>query len=59
MMGNLGRAGFMPSTSGFWPYSYSACPADGLTPATSAPGSRVPARLSMRMLLLSVAMQEQ
>ena len=44
MMGNLGRAGFMPSTSGFWPYSYSACPADGLTPATSAPGSRVPAQ---------------
>lgn len=24
-MGNLGRAGYMPSTGGFWPYSYSEC----------------------------------
>ena len=25
MMGNLGRAGYMETTSGFWPYSYSTC----------------------------------
>ncbi len=24
-MGNLGRAGYMQSTTGFWPYSYNTC----------------------------------
>lgn len=40
-MGNLGRAGYMPSTGGFWPYSYSEC-GKGSNSSTSIPGSLVP-----------------
>lgn len=43
-MGNLGRAGYMASTGGFWPYSYDVC-GDGSTQATSIPGSQVPSQL--------------
>lgn len=43
-MGNLGRAGFMPSTNGLWPYSFDAC-ANGTTQANSVPGSEVPSQL--------------
>lgn len=29
MMGNLGRAGYMHSTAGMWPYSYDSCAGSG------------------------------
>ncbi|KAL3229980.1 Beta-glucan synthesis-associated protein KRE6 [Nakaseomyces bracarensis] len=35
-MGNLGRPGYLASTEGVWPYSYSSCDA-GITPNQSAP----------------------
>lgn len=43
-MGNLGRAGYMPSTSGFWPYSYDTC-GEGSSQATAIPGSQVPSQI--------------
>ena len=43
-MGNLGRAGYMPSTGGFWPYSYDKC-GKGSNATTSIPGSKVPDQL--------------
>lgn len=39
-MGNLGRAGYMKSTSGLWPYSYNYC-GDGTNVNNSIPGSKV------------------
>lgn len=42
-MGNLGRMGYMKSTGGFWPYSYSEC-CMGCTMNTSQPGSKVPSQ---------------
>ena len=41
VMGNLGRAGYMPSTGGFWPYSYSQC-GKGSNSSSAIPGSLVP-----------------
>lgn len=35
-MGNLGRPGYLGSTDGVWPYSYSSCDA-GITPNQSSP----------------------
>lgn len=35
-MGNLGRPGYLASTEGVWPYSYSSCDA-GITPNQSSP----------------------
>ncbi|KAL6949049.1 beta-glucan synthesis-associated protein [Hanseniaspora vineae] len=35
-MGNLGRPGYMGTTDGVWPYSYSSCDA-GITPNQSSP----------------------
>ncbi|SCU95312.1 LADA_0G14884g1_1 [Lachancea dasiensis] len=35
-MGNLARPGYLASTEGLWPYSYSACDA-GITPNQSSP----------------------
>ena len=35
-MGNLGRPGYLASTDGVWPYSYTACDA-GITPNQSSP----------------------
>lgn len=43
-MGNLGRAGYMPSTQGLWPYSYSIC-GEGSSQATAIPGSKVPSQI--------------
>ena len=43
-MGNLGRAGYMPSTAGLWPYSYDVC-GDGSSQATATPGSKVPSQI--------------
>lgn len=40
-MGNLGRAGYMPSTGGFWPYSYNVC-GKGSNSSSAMPGSKVP-----------------
>lgn len=40
-MGNLGRAGYMPSTGGFWPYSYNDC-GKGSNSSNAIPGSLVP-----------------
>ena len=40
-MGNLGRAGYMPSTGGFWPYSYNVC-GKGSNSSTAMPDSKVP-----------------
>lgn len=31
-MGNLGRAGYMKSTAGMWPYSYDTCAGSGKQP---------------------------
>jgi hypothetical protein len=42
-MGNLGRAGYMPSTGGFWPYSYNEC-GKGSNQSTAIPGSLVPSQ---------------
>lgn len=43
-MGNLGRQGYMRSTEGMWPYSFSQCNL-GETNATAVPGSQVPPQL--------------
>lgn len=43
LMGNLGRQGYMASTDGFWPYSYSEC-GSGSAQNTSIPGSEVPSQ---------------
>ncbi|KAK2077814.1 hypothetical protein QBZ16_004662 [Prototheca wickerhamii] len=44
LLGNLGRAGYMASTQGFWPYSYDVCDAAaGMVDWSSLPGQRVPA----------------
>ena len=43
VMGNLGRAGYMQSTEGFWPYSYNYC-GDGVNMSNSIPGSKVPSQ---------------
>ena len=46
-MGNLGRAGYLPSTTGLWPYSYDEC-GDGSSERTSIPGSLVPSQILPR-----------
>lgn len=43
-MGNLGRAGYMPSTSGLWPYSFDVCE-QGSNVETAVPGSQVPSQI--------------
>jgi len=43
-MGNLGRAGYMTSTSGLWPYSYDGCE-EGSNMQNAVPGSEVPSQI--------------
>lgn len=42
-LGNLGKAGYMQSTQGFWPYSYSECAESGPVSWSSSPGQTVTA----------------
>jgi beta-glucanase (GH16 family) len=41
LQGNLGRAGYLRSTSGRWPYSYDQCDGSGKLPWSAAPGQRM------------------
>lgn len=43
LMGNLGRPGYMASTDGMWPYSYSACDTGIMENQTNAQGGPVQA----------------
>lgn len=42
-MGNLGRAGYLPSTGGFWPYSYNQC-GNGSHQENAVDQSKVPSQ---------------
>ncbi|KAI3433376.1 hypothetical protein D9Q98_003193 [Chlorella vulgaris] len=42
-MGNLGRAGYLASTAGVWPYSYNTCEGSGPLPWSSLDGQLITA----------------
>jgi hypothetical protein len=42
-MGNLGRAGYMQSTAGMWPYSYDTCEGSGKQPWSGLDGQLITA----------------
>ena len=43
-MGNLGRAGHMQTTSGFWPYTYNTCGGGGV--GTDLPNGPTPQNIT-------------